>query len=56
MKNKYWTIQYRKMDDSTKFVEVISMSITKAIAWVCEHEGISAEQIIYANGKEAELV
>lgn len=44
------------MDDQTRFVRVISMSITKAVAYVCEHEKISAEQILYASGEEADLV
>lgn len=43
------------MEGKNVYVKVISMSITKAVEWVCAHEGISAEQIMYANGEEAEV-
>jgi len=56
MKTKFWTVQYRTMDGQTKYAKVISDSVNKVISWVCEHEKISAEQILYMNGEEAEMV
>ena len=58
MKYKEWSIQYVTNDGQEKFSrpKVVSMSIKDAIEKVCQREGIDANQIIYANGEEIELV
>lgn len=54
--NKYWTIGYKNYEGLTKYAKVVTMDLSKAVAWVCEKNGIDSNQITYASGEEVEVL